>query len=190
MESIMNNYTMAADKIKSSVSALDVGEALGLEIRHGRCQCPIHGGNDFNCVLYKGNRGYYCHVCKSGGDVIKFVQEYHKTSFKASVSWINDAFHLGLDLERRIDPEESRRAEMALKMRKEAQEFSVWKDRMRFDLFLAADRILEMLEEQRDLNVPKTPDEPWNAKFCEAVRVIPAARRFAENCMMDCTKEK
>ena len=184
----MNNYTIAVDKIKESISAQDIGEALGLEIRHGRCQCPIHGGQDFNCVLYKGSRGYYCHVCKSGGDVIKFVQEYHKSSFKDSVSWINDTFRLGLDLESKIDPAEARRAEIALKMRKEAHELEAWKGRMRFDLFLLADRILEMLEEQRDLNVPNTPDEPWNRKFCEAIRTIPAARRFAERCLADCIK--
>ena len=186
----MNALTIAVEKIKASVSAQDIGEALGLEIRHGRCQCPIHGGNDFNCVLYKGDRGYYCHVCKSGGDVIKFVQEYYKASFKDSVSWINDTFRLGLDLESRIDPAEAKRAEMALKMRKEAREFAAWKDRMQFDLFLLADRILGMLEEQRDLNVPKTPDEPWNPKFCEAIRVLPAARRFAENCLMDCARKE
>ena len=184
----MNNYTLAVDKIKSSISAMGVGEALGLEIRHGRCQCPIHGGKDFNCVLYKGNRGYYCHVCKSGGDIIKFVQEYHKTSFKDTVSWFIDAFHLDMDLDSNIDPAEAKRAEMALKMRKEEYELEAWKERMRFDLFLAADRILEMLEKQRDVNIPRSPDETWNPRFCEAIRVIPAARRFAENCLMDCTK--
>ena len=184
----MNNYTIAVDKIKTSISALDVGEALGLEIRHGRCQCPIHGGPDFNCVLYKGDRGYHCHVCKSGGDVIKFVQEYHKTSFKDTVSWFNEAFHLGMDLDSKIDPAEAKRAEMARKMRKEACELEAWKERMRFDLFLAADRILEMLEEQRDLNAPKTANETWDPKFCEAIRVLPAARRFTENCLIACTK--
>ena len=185
----MNRLTIAAQTVKNSVSAMDVGEALGLEIRHGRCKCPLHGGNDFNCVLYKGSRGYYCHVCKSGGDVIKFVQEYHNASFKDSIAWFNDTFHLGLDLDSRIDPAEARRAEIALKRRKEAHELEAWKDRMRFDLFLAADKILQMLEEQRDRNVPKTPDEPWNTKFCEAVLLIPAARRFAENCLMDCVKK-
>jgi len=186
----MNNYTIVVDKIKASISAVDVGEALGLEIRHERCQCPIHGGQDFNCVLYKGDRGYYCHVCKSGGDVIKFVQEYHKSSFKDAVSWCNDAFHLGLDLDRKIDPAEAKRAEIALKMRKEARDLDVWKDRMRFNLFLAADQLVEMLEEQRDLHVPKTPNETWDPKFCEAIRILPAARRFAENCLSDCTEVK
>ena len=186
----MNNYTLAAQKIKDSVSARDVGEMLGLEIRRGRCQCPIHGGGDFNCVLYSGNRGYYCHVCKSGGDVIKFVQEYQKCSFKDAVAWLNDTFHVGVDLDRKMNPEEQRRAEIALQARKEAREYEEWKSRMRFDLYLAVDRLVEMLEEQRDRNAPKTADEEWNPLFCQAVRLLPSARRFLDRCYADCMKEK
>lgn len=186
----MNNYTIAAQTIKDTISAMDVGQAMGLEIRHGRCRCPIHGGQDFNCVLYKGNRGFYCHVCKSGGDVISFAQRYYDMNFKDCVSWFNDTFHMGLNLDRTITPEERRRAEMAQKTRKEAIEFQQWKERMKFDMALLADRILEIAENQRDRHVPKTKDEPWDAKFCEAIRVIPAARRFAEDCMMDCIDGK
>lgn len=182
--------TLAVQQIKDTISAQDVGEAMGLEIRHGRCRCPLHGGGDFNCVLYKGNRGFYCHTCKRGGDVLKLVQEYYGTSFKNTVAWFNDTFHMGLELDMAIDPAEAKRAEMALQMRKEAQAHEAWMDLMRFDLFLLADMILEKLEEQRDLNRPKTPDESWNTKFCEAVRLIPAAKRFAQRCLADCVKNK
>lgn len=186
----MNSYTIATEKIKASISAQDVGEAIGLEIRRGRCKCPIHRGDDFNCVLYKGDRGYYCHVCKSGGDVIKFAQEYYKTPFKETISWFNDTFRLGLDLESRMTQDERRRAENALQMRKNAIAFKQWKERMRFDLALTADQIVEKLEEQRDLFTPKTPDEKWDPRFAEAVRLLPYARRFAEDCMAECIKEK
>ena len=185
----MNNLSIAADAIKNSVSALDVADALGWEVKHGRCRCPIHGGTDMNCKLYPGNRGYMCWVCKSAGDVISLVRNYyHDMNFKQCLTWFNDTFRLGLDLESKIDPAEARRAEIALKMRKEAHELETWKGQMRFDLFLLADRILEMLEEQRDLHVPKTPNETWDPKFCEAIRVLPAARRFAENCLSDCVE--
>ena len=185
-----NNLSLAAQKIKDSVSALDVGEAIGLEIRRGRCKCPIHGGNDFNCVLYGGDRGYYCHVCKSGGDVIKFVQEYHGTSFKEAVEWFNSTFSLGMDIESPLSPEAVKQAENARKTREEERELREWVERMQFDLMLAGDLILEKLEEQRDANLPKTPDETWNRKFCEAVQLIPVAKRFVQGCMMKCTKEK
>lgn len=186
------NMMMAVNAIKDTISAQDVGEALGLEIRHGRCQCPIHGGHDFNCVLYKGNRGYYCHVCKQGGDVIRFAQsclfagENHSMSFKDTVAWFNDTFRMGLDLKGTITQDQRRQAEMAQRMRKNAIEFAEWKERTRFGLALAADQILEKLEECRDRHVPKTKNERWSPQFCEAVRMIPEAQRFAEDCMMDC----
>ena len=186
----MNNLTIASQTIKDTISALDVGQAMGLEIRHGRCQCPIHGGNDFNCVLYKGNRGFYCHVCKSGGDVISFAQQYYKLSFKDCIAWFNDTFHLGLDLGSTITPEKRRQAEKALQMRKRAIEFQQWKERLQFDLALTADEIVRKLEEQRDMNVPATVGEAWNDLFCEAVELLPEARRFADDCMMYCMKER
>ena len=186
----MNNYTIAAQTIKDTVSALDVGHALGLEIRHGRCKCPIHGGNDFNCVLYSGNRGFYCHVCKEGGDVIRFVQRYYDTKFNDAVSWLNDTFHMGLDLNSTITPEKRRQAEMAQRMRKNAIEFQHWKEIMGFELALTAFDIVRNLEELRDRNAPKTPDEEWSPAFIKAVRWLPTARRFADDCMMNCVDKE
>lgn len=186
----MNNLTLAVQTIKDSISAQDVGNAIGLEIRHGRCQCPLHGGKDFNCVLYKGNRGFYCHVCKQGGDVIKFVQEYYSLSFKDSVVWCNDTFHMGLELSGNISPDKRRQAEIALKMRKNAIEFQTWKDRALFDLALDAEDYVRWLEDQRDKYRPTTYGEEWDERFCTAVLMIPEARQLAEDCIMNCMKEK
>lgn len=180
-----DRYAIAAQTIKDNISALDVGEAMGLEIRHGRCQCPIHGGTDFNCVLYRGNRGYYCHVCKSGGDVLSFAQRYYSFGFKDCIRWYNDTFHLGLDLQSSISPEEKRRAEIALKMRKRAIEHEEWTKRMLFNLALTAEDIVRRLENVRDEKRPRTYGE-WDEEFCTAVELLPDARRFADDCMMDC----
>ena len=185
----MNKLTMAAQTIKDSVSALDVGHALGLEIRHGRCQCPIHGGTDFNCVLYKGNRGYYCHVCKSGGDIISFVQQYYKMQFPDSIRWFNDTFHLGMDIDSPMSPEAVKQAEFARRKRVCEREFAEWKDRMQFDLALTAEDIVRRLEELRDAHRPRTYGS-WDPEFVRAVGLLPEARRFAEDCMMNCVKEK
>lgn len=185
-----NSLTLAVQQIKDMVSAVDVGQAMGLEIRHGRCQCPLHGGHDFNCRLYPGNKGFYCHVCKQGGDVIKLAQQYYGTSFKDTVAWFNDTFHLGMDIDSPLSPDAVKQAEIAQRKRDEEREFREWKDRMGFDLALTADRLVRILEWQRDRNTPKTPDEPWNPKFCEAVRLLPYARRFAEDCMFKCIEVK
>ena len=185
----MNKLTLAAQTIKDTVSARDVGEAMGLEIRHGRCRCPIHGGNDFNCVLYGNQRGYYCHVCKSGGDVIQFAQQYYKYSFKDCIAWFNDTFHLGLDIDSPLTKDQQREAEIALQRRKNAIEFQQWKQRMQFDLALLADDIVRRLEDVRDDKRPRTYGD-WDKDFCEAVKLLPEARRFADDCMMNCMEVK
>lgn len=111
-------------------------------------------------------------------------------SFRDAVYWFDSTFHLGLELEKPIDQEEQRRAEIALQRRKRAREFLKWKQDMRFELNLTAGQILMRLEQIRDEHMPTKPDEPWSREFCEAVRLIPEARRFAEECNMNCTEEK
>jgi len=183
-----NKLTIAAQTIKDRISALEVGNAIGLEIKHGRCQCPFHGGKDFNCVLYKGNRGWYCHVCKSGGDVLSFAQQYYKFSFKDCIAWYNATFHMGLDIEGKIDPQKKKQAEIALQRRKRAREMQEWKEQMQFNLFLLAEKLVDRLENDRDEHRPKTYGA-WDEAFCTSVKLLPYARQFAEDCMMDCIKE-
>lgn len=63
-----------------------------------------------------------------------------------------------------------------------------WKDAMEWDLYLVALHILMTLEQQRDDNAPKDPDEPWNDAFCTAVRWIPEARMFLEEMSIACIR--
>ena len=185
----MGNLSLATQTVKDSVSALDVGQAIGLEIRRGRCQCPFHNGKDFNCVLYRGNRGWYCHVCKRGGDVLSFVQQYYSMTFKDCIEWFSATFHLDLGLDAPIDPAKEEAAKKALVMRKRRIEFEEWKKRMRFDLALTADEIVRQLEDERDMKRPKTYGE-WDPDFCAAVVALPEARQFYEDMMMECTEVK
>lgn len=186
----MNNLTIAVQTIKSSVSALDVAEAMGWEIRRGRCKCPIHGGNDFNCVMYKGDRGFYCHVCKAGGDVIRLIQECNGIGFREAVGWLNSTFCLGMDINSPMSPEAIRAAEEARRKRDADRRFREGLERARFDLALAADRLVQRIEEQRDKNVPVRPDQVWNEKFSEAVKILPEARRLAQETMSECIRKK
>lgn len=182
----MNKYNLFADTIKQSVSALDVGHALGWDIRHGRCKCPLHNGDGYNMKLYPGNRGYMCWVCKSAGDVISLVRNYYSDmSYKQCLQWFSDTFHLGLDLETKISPAEAERAKNALKMRKNAVEHEAWVKRMLFNLALTAEDIVRRLEDVRDEKRPRTYGE-WDEDFCKAVELLPEARQFADDCMMNC----
>lgn len=59
-----------------------------------------------------------------------------------------------------------------------------WKERVEYDIYLISGMILDRLTRQRDENIPAGPDAEWNEKFCEAVRLIPEAKRFVEEMSM------
>jgi len=47
----LSRLTIAAQTIKDTISARNLGQAICIPLRNGRCQCPFHGGKDYNCVL-------------------------------------------------------------------------------------------------------------------------------------------
>ena len=59
-----------------------------------------------------------------------------------------------------------------------------WKERVEFDIYLISGMILDKLIRQRDENQPAETDGEWNDQFCEAVRLIPEAKRFMEEMSM------
>lgn len=184
-----DQLAVCADYVKEHISALDAGHALGLDIRRGRCKCPIHGGHDYNCVLYPGNRGYVCHTCKSGGDVIRLVRETNAgMSFSDALRWFNSMFDLGMNIDSPADEKRLKQAKDRIKRKEQERAFRERVDKARYDMFLAADKALERLEQQRDDNRPRTYNEPWNDAFAEAVILIPTVRQYAEDFAMECIK--
>jgi DNA primase len=97
-EEVLAKYEL----IRQSVSAIDVGVALGLEINSkGRCRCPFHNGHDNNMRLYPEDRGFYCFVCHESGDCIKLAQKMMedtagKCTYRDAAGWIDDTFHLSV----------------------------------------------------------------------------------------------
>ena len=84
---------------------------------------------------------------------------------------------------------ENERVRRTVEHRRIQEEFRKWQEEMGFNLHLTALQILLRLEEIRDKNMPG-PDDEWNDEFCRAVELIPEARRFYEDTMMECTEVK
>ena len=185
-----NDLSIAAQTIKDSVSALDVATAMGWEVRHGRCRCPIHGGKDFNCKLFPGDRGYVCWVCHSGGDVIKLVRESQGIGFKEAVAWLNDTFGLGMDIDSPMNPEAIKEAQKVQEQRKRERELELRKDRLQYEMFLKTDKLLTDLEDMRDEQMPRDADGAWDDRFWFAVRMIPYTRRLVEDAWYGCMKRR
>ena len=76
-----NNF----DVIKKRVRIRDVfdGEVMDVSLGWKAC-CPFHAENEpsFTVSEIEGGDLYYCHGCKSGGDVFKFIQETQHVNHK------------------------------------------------------------------------------------------------------------
>ena len=186
-----DEWAIYADTVKENVSALDVGRALGLEIRRNRCKCPIHGGHDYNCVLYPGNRGFACHVCKTGGDVIQLVRKtIPGMTFPDALRWFNTMFNLGMNIDSCETEERLKTAKNALKRKREKLQFAERLDRLNYEMYLAVMQAALRLEQQRDENRPRRYTEEWSKSFCEAVELIPEVKEYINYFAMETTVVK
>lgn len=174
-----------ADIVKTSVSALDAGLALGLDInRDGRCKCPLHGGVDYNMRLYDGNKGYYCFVCHEHGDVIALVQKMNNSTFTEAIQWLSDAFHLGVDTHTTVDEKTRRRAVRRRRIRQKLNEWHKDTDRRVYGTYLNITDFVRTVERTIEDNAPKSPDDEWSETFCAALRVRAETNELAEQAQM------
>jgi hypothetical protein len=87
----MSNFNI--DAIIQSANLRQLVEQAGGELgNHGRCACPLHGGNDTNAfsVYHKDGRDLW--KCFSGdcggGDVIEFVQKWQGVNFRDACAFL------------------------------------------------------------------------------------------------------
>lgn len=185
MKSGMSDCSAWAELVKSSVSALDAGRVLGLEMNHdGRCRCPFHNGEDFNMKLYMGDKGYHCFVCHEHGDVIALVQKMSNSTFTEAIQWLSDTFHLGIDTHAAIDEKTRQRASRQRRIRQELNERRKETDRRVYDTFLNIADFVRTVERTVEDNAPKSPDDEWSETFCAALRVRTEANELAEQAQM------
>lgn len=182
----MRDLSNVTDNIRDMVSAREAAPALGIRVnRYGRCQCPIHHGQDYNMVLYADNRGWYCHRCKTGGDVIRLVERCNQCSFPDAVEWLNSAFKLGLDLGRQDNPEDRKNAEIAKKQRQIERELKqAIKDEL-FETYLNAGDLVMNLERDKEAYRPSRTDEDWDERFVAALRLLPEAKELAVEASLE-----
>lgn len=181
----MGNMAALTEDVRDRVSAFEAGKALGLSPdRYGRCACPVHHGTDRNCKLWKDNLGWYCYVCKTGGDVIRLVERVNGCSFPDAVEWLNSTFGLGLPLDKTDSPERRKDAEMAKKRRQIERELrQAVRDEV-FETYLNAGDLVGQMERDAEAYRPVRWDEEWDDRFVAALRFLPEAREMAAEAGM------
>lgn len=165
---------------------MQIGEALGLNPDgSGRCACPIHAGHDKNMKLWKDESRFYCHVCHAAGDGIALVQSVNQCSFWDAIEWLNSAFHLGLPLDRPMDKNAAEAARIAQERKQREREQRKQIEHMEFDLYCMAVKLVDDLEADKEQYRPRTADEAWDERFCNALRMLPEAKELAERLALN-----
>lgn len=62
----------------------DLLDSYGVQVKRGRCRCPIHKGENPTSFEIKNNYAS-CHACGWTGDTIAFVREMEGCSFREAV---------------------------------------------------------------------------------------------------------
>ena len=89
-------------------------------------------------------------------------------------------------------PQQKRLEEMRTRIDRLRREQEERKEHERdaFRSWLQEDTFLQILEEIRDANQPKTPDEPWNETFCRVIQMIPEVKQKARGLWLNYTAIK
>ena len=148
----------------------------GIELnRSGFCKCFLTGERTASLKVYDGDRGWHCFGCGAHGSVIDFVMQYFGLNFQDAIAKINTDFSLGLPIGKKIDRRtqlemnksafERKRKIEAEKKRREQIENACW---TAFDEW-------KRLDDNKRNYAPKTPSEPFNPLFVEALKNIATA---------------
>lgn len=108
-------------RIKDAVSMQQAVEYCGLHILNGKCLCPFHKDTHPSMKIYPNGKGYYCFVCGSGGDQIKFVAAYYVISNYEAAKQLAQAY--GVPVNEPVTYREKREADKRRRYKRELGQF-------------------------------------------------------------------
>lgn len=164
-----------SEQIKSSLTAREVVELYGYQVnRAGFAKCPFHEDKTASMKVYDGQRGFHCFGCNTGGDVIDFVIKLFNLPFKDAITRISTDFGLHLTADTMTRAEISERAKAAEKAKQDLEAYHAEYDRKcdeHYRLWWA-----------KMHKYPKSPDEPLDDEYVEALLKLPYLQYwFSEN---------
>ena len=165
-----------AEKIKSMVSMPEMMEHYGFSLnRSGFCKCPFHSERSASFKAYPGTRGYYCFGCNQSGSVIDFVMKFFGLSFVDAIKKINEDFSLGLPIGEKLDRRKQIEINRQAFMRKRALDAEKAEHERIDNAYWAAFEEWKRLDDNKRNFAPKTPSEPLQPLFVEALKNISGA---------------
>ena len=143
--------------------------------RAGFCCCPFHHEKSARFKAYPGSRGFYCYGCHESGSVIDFVMKLFGLPFGDAIKKINDDFSLGLPIGEKLDRRKQIEINRQAFMRKRELEAEKTEQERIENAYWTAFREWKRLDDNKRNFAPKTPSEPLQPLFVEALKNISGA---------------
>lgn len=165
-----------AENIKSMVSMPEMMEHYGFSLnRSGFCKCPFHSEKSASFKAYPGSRGFYCFGCNESGSVIDFVMKFFELPFGDAIKKINEDFSLGLPIGEKLDRRKQLEMNRQAFMRKRAVDAEKAEQERLENAYWSAFEEWKRLDDNKRNYAPKTPSEPLQPLFVEALKNISGA---------------
>lgn len=163
--------TRAFQLVKERVDIVDVARKLGIEVnRFGKAHCPWHADDTPSLSFYDHNRRFHCFGgCDLDGDVIDLVCKQQNLSKLEAVRWLNQVYHLGLDLDAPTSTNQIlREMQQRERRREQSLSFALWEK----NSFLILSAYFRALLDWRKRFAPKSPDETPDPRFFESLHQL------------------
>jgi DNA primase len=172
-----------SDQIKSALTAREVLEAYGYRVNRANfAKCPFHDDKTASLKVYDGTRGWHCFGCHAGRDVIDFAMLLFDLPFKDACDRLNTDFSLHLTADKETPVERSERVRAAERAAKELEAYHIEYDRK-----VIEHRRLWLAKMNK---YPKSPDEPFNPEYIEAMHKLPALEHWLNTHPWEVRKNK
>ena len=159
-----------AETVKRQLTMRQVLGAYGTAVNvYGFAKCPFHNEKTASFKAYDGDKGYYCFGCGESGDVITFVMRFFGLSFKEALRKIDTDF--GLCLFEKPTLLEYRKAQRAMEETRMHREQAKEEREMMQAAYSLIHGEWRRLMRNKAEYAPKTPEEPWDFRFVEALRM-------------------
>lgn len=168
--------------IKERVNIKEVAEMcdIGLD-RHGKALCPWH--DDHHASLSFKDRHFRCFTCGAHGDVFDLVMKTTGCTLPDAMKWLNQAFHLGLDLDK---PVKAADIERLRRERERVEQFKAWEH----EAFITVNLFVWNLKGVLNADKPKGPNEPFSPQYLFAVHEWETANYLLDILIFGTWEEK
>lgn len=171
----------SADIIKQNVSMRNILDRYGLKLnRRGAMCCPFHREKTASFKLYSNGTKFHCFGCGADGDVITFVMRYYGIGYAQAITRVAAEFGIPiigarpLTLRERVKAQETRR-----KQKQEDAELEREYNRL-FETYLLECDEFSRLSHNLTKYAPKSPEEPFNELYCDAIYKLPLQKYKCE----------